>query len=272
MPGGGWATGDETLETGDWRRSAVSRRRWATAPLAALQFLTIVPPLVRRPFTPAELGQAICYFPLVGVLVGGVLAGLNKSLTFLFPPEVTAGLLLAVWVILTGALHLDGFLDACDGLFGGSDPETRLRILRDERVGSFAMAGGVLLLLIKFAALSAVPRVTVALFLAPALGRWGMTLAIVAFPYARPEGLGRAMKDYAGWEQVALATGFALLTAWIAGNWLGLAILILAGGVTWGMARFTLSRLPGLTGDIYGAICEVVETVVLLALVAGGRL
>lgn len=257
------------METGDWRRSAVSRRRWAPAPLAALQFLTIIPPLVREPLTPSELGRAVGYFPLVGVLVGGLLVGLNKILAYLFPPGLTAGLLLAAWVILTGALHLDGFLDACDALFGGSDPETRLRVLRDERVGSFAMAGGVLLLLTKYAALSAVPSIMAGLLLAPALGRWAMTLAIVAFPYARPEGLGRAMKDHASSEHIALATGFALLIAWIVGNWLGLATLILAGAVTWGVARFTLSRLPGLTGDIYGAICEVVETVVLLALVAG---
>jgi adenosylcobinamide-GDP ribazoletransferase len=249
----------------------VSRLRWAIPPLAALQFLTVAPPLVRRRFTPSELGQATGYFPLVGVLVGVVLAALHGGLAFVFPSEVVSALLLAAWYILTGALHLDGFLDACDGLLGGGDPETRLRILRDERVGSFAVAGGVLLLLTKYAALRAVPRVTAALVLAPTLGRWGMTLAITAFPYARAEGLGRTMKDHAGWGQVAMATGVALLTAWIAGNWLGLAVLVWAAGVTWAVARFTLRRLPGLTGDIYGAVCEVVETAVLVALVAGGK-
>ncbi len=231
---------------------------------AAIQFLTLVPLPVRRLFTPAEMGRAVGYFPLVGALLGGALAVLDRGLEFLLPTSVASALVLAAWVIFTGALHLDGFLDACDGLLGGHSPEARLRILRDERVGAYAVAGGVLLLLVKYTALAAVPARTTALLLAPTLGRWGMTLAVVAFPYARPEGLGRAMKDYAGWRQVVLATVIALVVAWFVGGWLGLAAVALAGVATWAAARFTLARLPGLTGDVYGAICEVVETLVLL--------
>jgi len=239
-------------------------RLQATFVSAALQFLTITPPLVRRPFRPEELGKAVGYFPLVGVLLGCLLAGLDWILALVLPASVAAAVTLAAWVILTGALHLDGFLDTCDGLFGGHTPEARLRILRDERVGAFAVAGGVLLLLMKYTALAAVPSRFVALILAPTLGRWGMALAVMAFPYARAEGLGRAMKDHVGWMQAGLATGVALAVAWFAGNWLGLAAMCLAGATTWAAARFALARLPGLTGDIYGAVCEVIEVVVLL--------
>ncbi|MFQ5856524.1 MAG: adenosylcobinamide-GDP ribazoletransferase [Anaerolineae bacterium] len=246
--------------------------RFLAPPIAALQFLTIVPPLVRRPFTSVELGRAVGYFPLAGVLLGGLLAGLNTGLRHIFPAEVVAALALSTWVIFTGALHFDGFLDACDGLFGGQDPEMRLRILRDERVGAYAVAGGVLLLLTKYVALAPAPNPVAALILAPMLGRWGMALAVIAFPYARVEGLGRAMKDHAGWTQAIVATGIALVTAWFASRWMGLALLVMAGSVTWLAARFALGRLPGLTGDIYGAICELVETAVLLVLVAGGSL
>jgi adenosylcobinamide-GDP ribazoletransferase len=173
---------------------------------------------------------------------------------------------LTVWVAITGALHLDGFLDACDGLFGGHTPESRLEILRDVHVGAFGVVGAVMLLLIKLAALVSLPvsRHIAALFLAPTLGRWGMTLAVVFFPYARPKGLGRAMKDHAGRRQAVLATAMALAVAWFAGEWLGLAAVALAGVTTWAVARFVLGRLPGLTGDIYGAICETIEVVVLL--------
>lgn len=256
------AEGDSPLH----RRASASLHAF----LAALQFLTIVPPLMRRPFTPMELGQGVGYFPLVGLLMGGLLVGLDVSLRLLFPVGMTTALVLAAWVTLTGALHLDGFLDACDGLFGGATPEERLRILRDERVGAFAVVGGVLLLLVKYTSLAATLDRSVALLLAPTLGRWGMALSVIAFPYARPEGLGRAMKDHAGWAQGVLATGIALAGVWLAGRWSGLAALALAGAVTWAGARFTLSRLPGLTGDIYGAICEVAETSVLLTLVALG--
>ena len=256
--------------------------------LTALQFLTITPPIVRRPFTPAELGQAVGFFPLVGLLLGGVLTLLAWGLGRLFPPGVTAALVLAAWVGLTGALHLDGFLDTCDGLFGGGDPETRLRILRDERVGAYAVAGGVLLLLTKYAALAAIVGATgasslpwahglwragtqrAALLLVPVLGRWGMALAVVAFPYARPEGLGRAMKDHAGWGQALLAGATALAVAALVAGWAGLAAWALATGATWLLARFALRRLPGLTGDIYGAVCEVVEVLMLVGLSMGG--
>ena len=241
--------------------------------LGALQFLTVALPVVRRPFTPVELGRAVGFFPLVGLLLGGVLSLLAWGFVRLFPPEVTAALVLTAWVGLTGALHLDGFLDACDGLFGGHDPEARLRILRDERVGAYAVAGGVLLLLTKYAALVAImesagTRPLVSLLLSPVLGRWGMSLAIVTFPYARPEGLGRAMKDHAGWRQVLLAGITALSVALVVAGGLGIVAWLLATGAAWLLARFTLRRLPSLTGDVYGATCEVVEVVVLLGVIA----
>jgi adenosylcobinamide-GDP ribazoletransferase len=240
---------------------------------AAFQFLTIVPPIVRRPFTDRELGRSVGWFPLVGVLLGGTLAGFDWCLAWLFPPGVTAALVLAAWVLLTGALHLDGFLDSCDGLFGGHTPEARLRIMRDERAGAFAVIGGVLLLLLKYAALSGNPVRLWALLLAPVVARWGMAAAVVAFPYGRAEGLGLAMKDHARWSQLALATVVTLAAAAalfvVSREWRALLALPLAGAVTWAGARFALRRLPGLTGDIYGALCELVEVTVLLLFVAG---
>jgi adenosylcobinamide-GDP ribazoletransferase len=242
-----------------------------TAFLAALQFLTIAPALVRRPFTSFELGRAVGFFPLVGILIGGALVGLDLLLGMVFPRTVTTVLLLAGWVLLTGALHLDGFLDTCDGLWGGSTPDDRLRILRDERVGSYAVIGGVLLLLLKYAALGAVTGRGEALVLAAMLGRWGMALAVVAFPYARSGGLGAAFKAGAGWQQAVLATAIAGVAAWFLGAWLGLGIMLLAGLATWLGALYVMNRLPGLTGDVYGAICELLEALVLLALIAGER-
>ncbi len=243
------------------------------APVLALQFLTVAPSIIQRAFTPAELGWAVAFFPLVGLLLGGALAGLDAALRLAFPASVTTALVLVAWVILTGALHLDGFLDACDGLLGGSSPEERLRILRDERVGAFAVAGGILLLLVKYSALAAVPGSAAALVIACTLGRWGITAAVVAFPYARPQGLGRDMKDNAGWPQMLLASATALAVAWGAGGGTGLLAFATAAVIAWAVARFTLGRIPGLTGDIYGATCEIVEVGVLLTLVAlGGRL
>ncbi len=235
--------------------------------LAALQFLTVVPPLVRRPLTPEEMGRAVGWFAAVGVLLGAVLAGADRALGLFLPPGVTAALLLAVWVLATGVLHLDGFLDTCDGLFGGHTAEARLRIMRDERVGAFAVIGGILLLLVKFSCLTELTNRGTALIVAPAVGRWGMAMAVIAFPYARPEGLGRWMKDHAGWWQATLASMTAIATAFLAAGWLGLAVVALAAAAAAAGAAFVLRRLPGFTGDVYGALCEVLETLTLLIFV-----
>lgn len=236
--------------------------------LAAVQFLSIAPPLVRRAFTPAELGRAVGYFPLVGLLIGGFLIGLDRLLAWFLPSNVIIALVLTGWILCTGALHLDGFLDSCDGLLGGRTPEDRLRIMRDEHVGAFAVIGAVLLLLVKYQALTAISHRSAALCLAPVLGRWGMAVAVVAFPYARAEGLGRAMKDHAGWSQVLLASAVAVAAAWFAAGWPGLLIMPLCGALMFVLVRFVLARLPGLTGDIYGALCELLEVLVLLSFVA----
>lgn len=232
--------------------------------------------MIKRLFTPGELGRSTAYYPLVGALLGLVLIAVDYILAFVFPLQLRSALLLALWVLLTGALHLDGFLDACDGLLGGFTPEQRMTIMRDERVGAYALAGGSLLLLTEWSALSALPDRAAVLLLAPALGRWAMTLALTAYPYARPSGLGRDIKDHAGREQAVLATLLAvvvtLAAAWIDFNWSALAAALAAGLVTAAAARFTLKRIPGLTGDIYGAICILVELSTLLVFVAGSRL
>jgi adenosylcobinamide-GDP ribazoletransferase len=233
--------------------------------LAAMQFLTLMPPAIRRDFTAAEMGRALGYYPLVGLTIGLVLAGADSLLNRFFPAFVGAALLLTVWVLLTGGLHIDGFLDACDGLLGGSTPEQRLEIMRDHRIGAFAFIGSALLFIVKFAALTGLGIWRLpALILAPLLGRWAMSLAVIAFPYARPQGFGREMKTYAGWPQTLLATLTTLAVLWLFGEWRGLAALLLTLLVMLGIARFTLKRIPGLTGDIYGMICEAVELAVLL--------
>jgi adenosylcobinamide-GDP ribazoletransferase len=243
--------------------------RTIVPPVAALQFLTLCPPLIRRLFTPAEMGRAVGCFPLIGALLGGVLAALDWGFMRVFPPEVSTVLVIAAATAMTGALHLDGFFDACDGLLGGHTPESRLEIMHDERVGAFGLAGGVLLLMLKFWTLFATPRRIVALILAATLSRWAIAMALVYAPYAREVGLGRAMKDHAGIVQAALATGTALLVAFLATGWQGLLLVLLIGATTWLVTRYALNRIPGLTGDLYGAISELSEVIVLLAFAAG---
>lgn len=235
--------------------------------LTAFQFLTIFPAVIRRAFTAEELGQAVGFFPLVGLALGGILYGLELGLRLIFPPPLIAVMILSVWLLLTRALHFDGFLDMCDGLFGGFTPERRLEIMRDSRVGAFGVAGGGLLLLAKYSAILALTNLA-GLVLAPILGRWVLSLAIFAYPYAREKGLGRDMKDRVRLSQVLLATVIALIAAWWIASWLGILAVVLSGFVLLLGANFILRRIPGLTGDSYGALCELTELVVLFMFAA----
>jgi len=236
--------------------------------LTAFQFLTTFPALIRRAFTAQELGRAVGFFPLVGLVLGGVLYGLEGGLRLIFPSQVVAVFVLAAWLLLTRALHFDGFLDTCDGLFGGFTSERRLEIMRDSRVGAFGVAGGGLLLLAKYAAILSLSHLS-GLVLAPVMGRWALSIAIFALPYAREKGLGRDMKDNVRWPQVTLSTAITVLAAWFFAGWTGLLAFALAAIVLWLGASFILRRIPGLTGDSYGALCELVELAVLLLFTAG---
>jgi len=241
--------------------------------MAAFQFLLNSPAFVRREFTPQEMGRASGFFPVVGLLLGVVLAGADLLLGQLFPAPVRSALVLALWVVLTGGLHFDGFLDSCDGLFGGATPERRMEIMRDERVGAYALAGGALLMLVLFSSLSAITEERWAvLLLAPVLGRWGITLTVTAFPYARLAGLGRDIKDHATRWQALMATLWtaavvAALT-WALRTYEPL-IALLGAAVAWGVSSaWILRRIPGMTGDTYGAINMLIETAVLLTFAA----
>ena len=236
--------------------------------LAAFQFLTVFPAVIQRPFTAAELGRAVGFFPVVGLVLGGILYGLDAGLRWIFPTPVVAVLILAVWLLFTRALHIDGFMDTCDGLFGGFTPERRLEIMRDSRVGAFGVAGGGILLLAKYAAIVSLTN-TSGLLLAPVLGRWVLSMAVFAFPYAREKGLGRDMKDHVRVPQVVLAAVVAVLAAWFFAGPIGLLAFALCGIMLWLGAGFILRRIPGLTGDSYGALCELTELLVLLIFTTG---
>jgi adenosylcobinamide-GDP ribazoletransferase len=234
----------------------------------AWRLLTVIP----LPFIPADpnrpAGLAAAYYPLVGLILGLLLAGADWILSRFFPLNLAAALLLALWAGLTGLLHLDGFMDSCDGLLPPRDPARRLEIMKDSRVGAFGAIGVVLLLLVKFNALAALPveyRLA-GLIVIPALARWAVTWAMARYPLARREGASVFFSAGLGWPQVIIASAIAAATAVVGLGWLGL----LLGGIAWLVltliSALAMARIAGLTGDVYGAICEVVETALLLAL------
>ncbi len=239
--------------------------------LAALGFLTTLP-VGKRALEQKSLAGSAAYFPLVGLVLGLVLAGADYGLRIAFDGNLIlpSALTVTLLMLLTGALHFEGFVDACDGLFGGHNRERRLEIMRDKRVGAYAVAGGVLLLILKFAAIASLPDNTsrfcvIAAF--PVFSRWGMSLALGVFPYARQQGLGTAFRG-TNMGQVVAAGIIGIIAALVIGS-IGGIILFAAGTLlAWLMGLLISRLLGGLTGDTYGAINEFTEAILLIIAVA----
>jgi adenosylcobinamide-GDP ribazoletransferase len=229
---------------------------------AALQFLT------RIPVPPGDhpLEAAFGWLPVVGLLLGAILALADVAMRALeFAPLVGATLLVVLLLALTGALHADGLMDTFDAVFVHASPERRLEIMRDPRAGAFGVVGLVCIVALKIAALDALPTAVrpQLLTLGPALGRWSILVAATAFPYGRPSGLGVPLKSAATPKTLTAASVLPLAACAVVGP-SGLIAGALALLVSLGVGRWLMRLLPGLTGDCYGAICELVETVVWL--------
>ena len=222
------------------------------------------------------MASARAWFPVVGLILGGILAAADLLLSSAYSivarrDDPVSPLLLAViltvgLVVLTRALHLDGFMDCCDALFGGFDRERRLQILRDPHVGAFAVVGVVCLLLLKVTAMSSLSQAgrLWILLLFPCLSRWAVTLVMELFPYVRSGGIGSPfLGDVRRW-QVFFAFFVTLIAAFALAGAVGLAAFSVASVIAWMIGAWASRLLGGVTGDVYGAIVEITETVALL--------
>ncbi|MBC7880287.1 MAG: adenosylcobinamide-GDP ribazoletransferase [Anaerolineae bacterium] len=236
----------------------------------AIQFLTTLPLGDGGPeITLDSLGRAVRYYPLVGLLLGGILVGMHWLLHPYFPVLLVNLGCVAGLLGLTGMLHFDGFLDSCDGLFAARSPDERLEIMRDSRVGSFAVAGGWCLLSLKLAALHSLPEnlMMPALLVAPMLGRWALVIAVVLFPYGREQGLGQSYKQFTTFRELIFLSFGVLGICYFALNLRGIILSVILFIISFIFGKWIELRLPkGLTGDSYGFITESIEACTWLVL------
>jgi adenosylcobinamide-GDP ribazoletransferase len=240
-----------------------------------LQFLTRLPAPRPHAASADHLGVALPYFPVVGLLLGAMLVALDLALRALLAPAVVDALLVGALVVLSGALHLDGLVDTCDAVCTSATPEARLALMHDSRAHDAGTVAACLLLLGKFAALQALPGAArlPALLLAPLLARWAIVVAYWGYPYARrTPGASLALKRQATTPRLLAATAAALVALGLAVGLAGPLVLAASGLAIHLAASFVRARLPGLTGDTYGAIAELVEALalILVPLALGG--
>ncbi|MDD3655462.1 MAG: adenosylcobinamide-GDP ribazoletransferase [Atribacterota bacterium] len=248
--------------------------------LLALSFLTVLPvslPYFRKEFVDQEvikedLSKASIFFPLVGLLMGGILFTIYWLLKLIdLPVHLEAGFILAVWVVLSGGLHLEGLADMIDGFFGGQNKENIISIMKDGSIGAKGAIALIILILLKYLLLISLAETVkgVSLLLAPMMGRWAMVLtAYLGKPASSSNTLTKMFTNYLGKKELVVSTlftvGFNFLILSPSFIYHALVLLIITGCITGSLIAYSNRKIQGICGDVIGAINEISELVVLL--------
>lgn len=232
--------------------------------LFAWQFLTAIP-LSRSTHDakPEELAASMSWYPLVGCLLGVLLATADMGLAQVFSSQVTNVFLILLLVAITRGLHQDGLADMVDGLAGGRTAQARLAIMRDGRIGAIGATGLFLALGLRLAGLNAVQAGEhIALLIGmPVIGRWAMVVGAFHVTYARSEGgLAQPFLAHLSWPHLCVATVTAgLVLALLLGPWAALCCLLIGAALVRLSTAWFHRMFGGVTGDMLGATNEVAE-------------
>ena len=227
----------------------------------ALAFLTIFRVRIDPPPELAEVGRSAWAFPLVGAFIGVILAAAGWFAGPHLPGAITALLVVGLWVVITGGLHLDGWADCSDSLTATVSRERRLEILKDSRLGTFGALGLILVLGIKTVAIADAATSWTMVLLAPVIGRGVLVLSAYGVAHS---GRGMAAAFLSGLDHRAVVWAgiLGLVPALIAG-WTGIVAAAAAyGGAVW-FRKVAMERLGAVNGDVIGAMCELSETLFL---------
>lgn len=240
--------------------------------LAALRFLTIVPLTWRSEQDGRFFGAALAWFPVIGLLIGGVAAACTSCLTPFFPPQVVAVAAIVLLAAASGCLHLDGLADSGDGLLSARSRERILEIMRDSRIGAMGVIALIVVLLGKYAALSSLDLsvLPVTLVAMPVAGRCAILLTMAFLPYAREgEGLGRLFYSSSTRLIALWALVFLAVVLGFGGERMVLAVLAAVFVTVLFFSLWCRSKIGGATGDTLGAVCELTEMMAAVAMTFG---
>ncbi len=239
--------------------------------LHAIRFLTIVPLPGGRDCTADDLAGSAVTFPLVGLMIGGLMAAAAVGLWYVFPTGVAGVLIVVAMAGISGGLHLDGLADTADGFFSSRPKDQILTIMKDSHIGTMGVLAVVAVLLLKLAALAIMVRwqFATAVFLMPLAGRCAMLLGMTVSPSANPgSGLGSLFCEKNRSPLLVLwAMAVLLVAAYLTANLAGLTAAVAAMAVAGLFTAYSHYKIGGATGDTLGATCELAETTIALTLI-----
>lgn len=231
----------------------------------ALQFLTRLPVINYKTIEPEIMGKSVAYYPVVGLVIGILLAVVDYLFAFL-PVTVLAALILLVSVLINGALHLDGLADSSDAWLAGGDKKRSLEIMKDPYVGSAGVVSIVIILLFKYVLLLEIvgQGLWFLIVLIPIIARITPMAIMLILPYARQGGIAQNMVKFLPKN----VTFFLIILIGLFFTWFNyFALLVMIVGIYF-LGKLMKSRLGGFTGDTLGASIEVSEVLFLLGYVA----
>ncbi len=233
----------------------------------ALQFLTTLPVPYEVHFDDRAQAVSLVYYPLVGLLIGSML-----WLISLLPGHevLMAALLVAFWVGVTGALHLDGLADVADAWAGGlGDRDRTLEIMKDPASGPMGVSAIAVVLLLKFAALVALIQsgMTWLLLLPPVLGRASVLGMLLTTRYVREGGIAAAMERHLPTRTLQIVLSFIAVSIVLLLGYVGAVVMVLLALLLIWLRRAFMQRLGGITGDVLGAVVEITEVTALVTLI-----
>jgi len=239
--------------------------------IISLQFLTIIPFSKNTSVNEEDLGKSMLYFPLAGLFIGTCLVGVNEAFSFFLPQSVVDGLIITFLVVITGAMHLDALADTIDGVGSGKERNEKLRIMKDPAVGAMGVVAIILLLSLKYLALTAITGTlkNQALLVMPVMGRCSQVIVAYFSSYAGlKKGLGIPFTTHVSLGSLAAASIMTVLIATCLFLVKGAVIAGTVGLFSFFYSLFFKRLLGGVTGDVLGAGNEIVEVAVLMMILA----
>lgn len=238
----------------------------------ALSMFTIIP-LPKYVWDEASARHMMKLYPIIGFIIGGLWYGVAYLLTMQQITEtLTASILLAIPFLLTGFLHLDGFMDVCDALLSRRSQEEKIRILKDSRVGAFAVISLALLFMVQFSAIQSIlihKRSLLFLILIPIISRSLVGYFLITKESLSESYLGKLFKQGTGKLDLCILIGIYLLTlipSYLLQGIIGLLIPLFMGISAFVLVRNTQKQFGGFNGDVAGYILVLSEFIGLLTL------
>lgn len=239
--------------------------------LLMIQFLTRIPVKLNLPCEKEDFRRGAAFLPLVGFVVGLTQWGAYELLIKVLPLNTTIVIIILIGIIVTGAIHLDGLGDTCDGFFAFKGSDKIIEIMKDSRIGSYACIAVIFDLLFKYTLFSFIaPKLSVGIIAVPTISRFSLLLLITIGKNAKKTGTGNLFVENVGKTQLFIGLIIALGILILIMNSRYVAILLSAGVIfTAIFNQFSKSKIGGITGDILGANNELVEilTLILIAII-----